>query len=76
MASKTMIEQWKRDSLTLSLVVAVLKRDIQGIEDNSMEAHNEEDNETLHQVKRILDLLTDDEYLAEYARLVLVEDVD
>ncbi len=76
MASKQLVEQWKRDSLTLSLVVAVLKRDIKGIEDNSMAEHCVEDNETLFQEKRILDLLTDDEYLADYARLVLVEDVD
>lgn len=71
-----LIEQWKRDSLTLSLVVAVLKRDVQGIMDNSMESHCEDDNETLHQLNRVLALLTDDGELASYARLVLVEDVD
>lgn len=76
MANNKLIEQWKRDSLTLSLVIAVLKRDIKGIEDDSMASHCVEDNETLFQEKRILELLTDDEYLADYARLVLVEDVD
>ncbi len=71
-----LIEQWKKDSLTLSLVVAVLKRDIKGIMDDGMERHSEEDNETLHQLNRILGLLTDDEELSYYAHLVLVEDID
>ena len=71
---KNLVEQWKRDSLTLSLVCAVLRRDIRGIEERSLQEEWME--EALHQEKRILDLLTDDKYLAEYARLVLVEDVD
>lgn len=74
MASEHLVEQWKRDSLTLSLVVAVLKRDIKGIEDCD---RKEDWMETAkQQEERILELLTDDEYLADYARLVLVEDVD
>lgn len=77
MASKQLVEQWKRDSLTLALVCAVLKRDIEGMESSTNpKCLSEVDEETIYQLKRVLNLLTDDEALADYAHIVLVEDVD
>lgn len=77
MASKQLVEQWKRDSLTLALVCAVLKRDIEGMESaTNPKCLSEVDEETIYQLKRVLNLLTDDEALADYAHIVLVEDVD
>ncbi len=72
----TLIEQWKKDSLTLSLVVAVLKRDIKGLEEDCHPIKEGWEEEALRQEKRILGLLTDDEELSYYAHLVLVEDID
>ncbi len=74
MDNRKINEEYRKDSLTLSLVVAILRRDIKGIEDDPRP--EEWMKEALHQEQRILELLTDEDYLAEYAKTVLVEDVD
>ena len=77
MANKQLVEQWKRDSLTLALVVAVLRKDIEDMESSTNpKCLSEVDEETIYQLKRVLSYLTDSEALADYAHIVLVEDVD